>query len=135
MENAMLIDRIMGPIWVFGWAIIIYLFHRERTKRDMHVYDLIHKERALAIEKGVPYPELPPYEEAGKSAPHRPISMRAVAAAGILLILAGCGVITSLLIIENRDLRQHWPFGLIPAFAGAGCLLIAWLNRSRDASR
>ena len=129
-------EKFMGPIWAFGWALIFYLFHREKTKRRLHVFDLIHKERMQAIEKGLPYPELPPYAiEDEESDPHRhwkPVSPRRVAGFGVVIILGGAGALTALLISQDKYLQSLWSMGLIPIFLGVGLLLYAWINRNAE---
>ncbi|MFN7932875.1 MAG: DUF6249 domain-containing protein [Bryobacteraceae bacterium] len=129
-------ERFMGPIWAFGWALIFYLFHREKTKRRLHVFDLIHKERMQAIEKGLPYPELPPYavedEEGDKHVQWRPVSPRRIAGLGIVVILGGAGTLTALIISQDKYLQSLWSMGLIPIFLGVGLLLYAWINRNAE---
>ena len=129
-------EKFMGPIWAFGWALIFYLFHREKTKRRLHVFDLIHKERMQAIEKGLPYPELPPYAiEDEESDPHphwKPVSPRRVAGFGVVIILGGAGALTALLISQDKYLQSLWSMGLIPIFLGVGLLLYAWINRNTE---
>jgi len=132
-------EQFMGPIWAFGWALIFYLFHREKTKRRLHVFDLIHKERMQAIEKGLPYPELPPYaiedEEHHRQAPSKPISPRKVAGLAIVVILGGAGSLTALIISQDKHLQSLWSMGLIPIFLGVGLLLYAWINRNAETPR
>jgi hypothetical protein len=126
---------IIGPIWVFGWALIFYLFYREKTKRRLHVFDLIHKERMQAIEKGLPYPELPPYmieEEDSRSLQVRPVSPRRIAGLAIVVILGGSGALTALNMSQDRYLQSLWSMGLIPIFLGVGLLLYAWINRNGE---
>lgn len=129
-------EQFMGPIWAFGWALIFYLFHREKTKRRLHVFDLIHKERMQAIEKGLPYPELPPYaiedEEHHGHSPSKPISPRKVAGLAIVIILGGAGALTALIISQDKHLQSLWSMGLIPIFLGVGLLLYAWINRNAE---
>lgn len=129
-------EQFMGPIWAFGWALIFYLFHREKTKRRLHVFDLIHKERMQAIEKGLPYPELPPYavedEEQHGHTPSKPVSPRKVAGLALVIILGGAGALTALIISQDKHLQSLWSMGLIPIFLGVGLLLYAWINRNAE---
>ncbi|MBS1827236.1 MAG: hypothetical protein JST93_18110 [Acidobacteria bacterium] len=130
-------EKFMGPIWAFGWALIFYLFHREKTKRRLHVFDLIHKERMQAIEKGLPYPELPPYaiedeEEGDKHVHWKPVSPRRIAGVGVVVILGGAGALTALIISQDHYLQSLWSMGLIPIFLGVGLLLYAWINRKAE---
>ncbi len=129
-------ENFMGPIWAFGWALIFYLFHREKTKRRLHIFDLIHKERMQAIEKGLPYPELPPYaideEEDHKHMPIKPTSVRVYAGLAAVIILGGAGALTALIISPDRYLQSLWSMGLIPIFLGVGLLLYAYINRNAE---
>ncbi len=131
-----MLQQLMAPIWAFGWALIFYLFFREKTKRRLHVFDLIHKERMQAIEKGLPYPELPPYavedEEHHGRFTAKPISARKVAGLAAVVILGGAGTLVALIIAQNPDIRNLWSMGLIPIFLGVGLLLYAWINRNAD---
>lgn len=112
--------QFQAQIWVFGWAIVMYLFHRNATRKRLHQLDLIHKERLHAIDKGVPYPELPPYEPEEPAAPvptGRPASW--FRAAGALSITGGSGLLAALMLMKDRN----WPVALILIFLGAGFLL------------
>ncbi len=127
-------ERFMGPIWVFGLALLYYLFYREKTKRRLHVFDLIHKERMQAIEKGLPYPELPPYtaeEEAQERPNWQAPSPRTLAGLGTILILGGAGALVALRLVEDEYTRSMWSMGFIPVFGGVGLLLHAWINRNQ----
>lgn len=126
-----IIERLNPYIWVFGWAIVFYFFSREHTKKSRHTHELIHKERMSAIEKGVSYPELPPYnteEEHHHGNGSAPNSKRMLAWGAVLLV-GGVGVLISLLISENDDLRRNWTLGLIPMFLGVGLWLAYFLLR------
>jgi hypothetical protein len=120
-------NELRAPIWVFGWAIIMYLFHRDATRRRLHKYDLIHKERLHAIEKGIPYPELPPYVgEEEPPAPPSPRPARWYFGLGTVLLMGGGGLLAALILMKE----QTWPLGLIPMFVGAGLWLNYWLSRT-----
>jgi hypothetical protein len=121
----------MAPIWAFGSFLILYLFHREKTKVRKQVNEQIHKERMAAIEKGLPYPELPPYnfeeEEQPMHVTHHRSNPRMMLVFAALLITGGFGSICGMIISENPAARQNWSLGLIPMFMGVGALLGAWI--------
>lgn len=124
-----ILDRLNAYIWVFGWAIIMYLFHRDATRRRLHKQELIHKERLHAIDKGVAYPELPPYdgEEAAEPLPH-PKPPGWCLGTGAVLVMGGVGVVAALLLMKDHN----WPLGLIPGFLGVGLWLNYWLTRAGE---
>lgn len=128
------IERLMGPIWFFGVSLVLYLFHRLRAGRERQMAEMLHRERLSAIEKGVPYPELPPYpsEEVRIEMQNTHVTNpRRLLGAGALLIMIGAGTLASLIIHTAPDYQRHWPFGLIPMFAGAGLWLHYVLTKPR----
>ena len=50
--------------WVFGWVILLLFAWFVRSGRQQRRLELAHKERMMAMEKGIPLPELPDYEDA-----------------------------------------------------------------------
>jgi uncharacterized membrane protein YsdA (DUF1294 family) len=122
-----------GPIWFALVSLVIYLFDREKTKQRMHVQRLIHEERLKAIEKGLPYPELPPYqiEEATEShgRSHWKPTARQVVGMGLIAILGGAGAALAMKLSPEDYHQRAWSFGFVPVFVGVGMLLYAWINR------
>ena len=53
---------IFSLIWVFGWVILLLLAWHLRAARRQRRLELQHKERMMAMEKGIPLPELPAEE-------------------------------------------------------------------------
>lgn len=53
-------------LWVFGWVILLLVAWHLRGLRRRHQLELAHKERMMAMEKGIPLPELPPHDEPGR---------------------------------------------------------------------
>ena len=124
-------DVWMAPIWAFGSFLILYLFHREKSKIRRQINEQIHKERLAAIEKGIPYPELPPYsseeEEQTMNVTHRRPNPRLMLVYAAILLTGGFGALSGMIISENPAVRQNWSLGLIPMFMGVGALLGAWI--------
>jgi len=132
-------DFWMAPVWAFGSFLILYLFHREKTKVRMQVNAQIHKERLAAIEKGLPYPELPPYnleeEEQVMHVSHHRSNPRLMAVFASILIMGGVGALVGMLISQNHDVQQNWTLGLIPILMGVGALLGAWILSGQKSDR
>ena len=117
-------------IWVFGWAIVWYLHYREETKKRLKVFDLIHKERLIAMEKGLPYPELPPYEmDEPEPVETESLPWKTVTGVGAAVLLTGFGCVAALLMIQLPAWHVFWPLGTIPVWIGFGLLACAWVFR------
>jgi hypothetical protein len=109
--------------FAFVWGAMYLRYRKRREEREM-----VHRERILAMEKGIPLPEIPVVEENGVAALaglRRDIFPRIALGCGILLVCVGFGVVVALIISQNRDVREHWSMGFIPMMAGVG-LLIYW---------
>jgi hypothetical protein len=111
-------------------ALIGYLYfkHRERQRR----LELIHQERLVAIEKGVPLPEIPvdpmpmpqkaSFDEQGF--PVFP---------GIMLTTFGFGAMVALLLLPaDNDAQPFWPMPMPFLLMGLGMLLYSYLTARRE---
>ena len=118
----------LAVVLAFVWGMR-YLWMK-RADRDR---EMLHRERMLALEKGVPLPELPAPEANGSAIPRYPNALpNAALGCGLLLFSLGLGVISALQIVTIRDPETPanvWAFGLIPTFLGFGCLIYYWLIR------
>ncbi len=85
--------------------------------------ELKHKERILAMEKGIPIPESAPCQP--KADKPRYLAIRAW---GLVITLIGVAVMISITIGQQDDPR-HGIWGLIPTGLGIGLLLAAWFER------
>jgi len=125
-------DPIFVILWVFGWATIFLVARYQRARRKEQMLDRIHKERMLAMEKGIPLPELPDYErllgglsQAARSArinPRWPLGIAAIVTA------AGIGLSAVLWLLDGIA-RDAWPVGLLGVFLGVGLCLHYRLTR------
>lgn len=115
---------LFGGGFIFFWALLITFTQQLRAARRLRLRELEHKERLLALEKGLPLPEEPP---AGFS----PAGLLSLAlAAGLLLVFLGGGVALALYLgAESRSESTRWSYGLIPVMAGVGLLLYSWIGR------
>ncbi len=104
-----------------GW---LYLRHKERQRR----MDIVHQERLVAMDKGIPLPELP-------AEPARPPSdPREMLVHGIAWVAMGLGGILALrLTAMEMDGMPLWPLPLPLFLLGVGLILFYVLvtHRSR----
>lgn len=123
--------------WVFGWAVLLVVVWHLRASRRQKRLELIHKERIVAMEKGIPLPELPDYAESSKE----PLLANAVASfrlnprwplgVGAICVMVGAGTAWALSLSGDEYHRQIWSFGLIGVFFGVGLFLHYFLTRPR----
>ena len=119
-----------GIIWSFGIAAFWILVWHLRAERKQKRLEMIHQERMLAMEKGIPLPELPEFPEA-RLAPRRasawgPANPRWLLGVGVVFILVGLGTSLAYYLAGDAELARSaqvarvWPFGLIGVAAGLG---------------
>lgn len=115
---------LFGGGFILFWALLITLTQQLRAARRLRLRELEHKERLLALEKGLPLPEEPP---AGFS----PAGLLNLAlAAGLFLVFLGGGLALSLYLgTEDPGESTSWSYGLIPVMGGVGLLLYSWVGR------
>ena len=121
--------------WVFGWVILLLCAWFVRSGRRQQRLELAHKERMMAMEKGIPLPELPDYEDPAR----RPLVAEAVGqirlnprwplGVGALSIMLGIGTSLALWLSQEDYHNRVWSFGLIGVFLGFGLMLHYWLTR------
>ena len=96
--------------WVFGWVILLLVaWHLKSSRRERRL-ELQHKERMMAMEKGIPLPELPAQDE--EPARGRPLLAEVVAAIrinprwplglGALFVMFGIGLSAALALSQER---------------------------------
>jgi len=83
--------------------------------------ELKYKERIIAMEKGIPIPELP--TPAPRNEKPRYLAIRAW---GLVITLIGVAVMIS---ISVGSALRNGIWGLIPTALGVGLLLAAWLEK------
>jgi hypothetical protein len=119
-------------IWVFGWAILALIAWYVRGQRRERMIDRIHKERMMALEKGVPLPEIPEYHELNgtfwgsvRLNPKWPLGV------GAVFIMAGIGTTAAMILATGKtgEYDGVWQFCLVPIFVGVGLWLHYWLTR------
>ena len=106
---------------VMGIGIgMLSLYLNYRKKRD--IYELHHKERMAAIEKGMKLPPLPveffrDWKDSGKRSPEGRLR------SGLVLLLVG-GAISFALYHSSNGSHDSWVWGLVPAAVGAANLIV-----------
>jgi hypothetical protein len=104
---------VMNYLWILAWAVIILVALHLRAKRRERRLEMLHKERIVAMEKGVPIPELNGEHWQARVNPRWPLGI------GAILTLIGC------------SLQQHWSLGIIWVFAGLGFVAYYYLTSER----
>lgn len=123
-------------LWVFGWVILLLVAWHIRGLRRQRRLELAHKERMMAMEKGIPLPELPEIDEPLR----RPlvaevlgsirINPRWPLGLGALSVMLGLGVSAAFWLSQEDYHNRVWSFGLIGVFFGFGLMLHYLLTRS-----
>ena len=122
-------NQIFAVIWVIIWAIFFLVIYAIRKWRQQKKLDLIHKERIVAMEKGIPLPELPDYEISPKRSffeSFRDFSSsnpKMFLGFGSIFIMLGIGTSLALTLSGDEYHNQIWSFGLIGVFLGLGLFL------------
>jgi len=121
--------------WVFGWVILLLVAWHLRSSRRERKVERQHKERMMAMEKGIPLPELPAEDDAPS---RRPLLAEIVAAIrinprwplgiGAVFVMLGIGISAALALSHETE----WPVGLISVFFGLGLMLHYALTRPSE---
>jgi len=121
--------------WVFGWVLLLILIWHLKGRRREKRMEMIHKERMMAMEKGIPLPELPDFAEPPASSvladsvglirinPRWPLGL------GALFVMVGAGTSLALWLTAEQDPHNAWPIGLIGVFFGVGLIFHYFLTR------
>ncbi len=100
-------------------------------KKKKEVFELHHRERMAAIEKGMEVPALPAELFANTMTPNK---QRDPLRSGLIWTLVGAAISTAMY-LEDKD---HWAWGLIPAAIGIANLLYYAISRranTQDAAK
>jgi hypothetical protein len=118
---------LMGAGFIVFWALLIAVTRHLRAQQRLRQREMIHRERVLALEKGVPLPA----EEPGVVSPGLAgLSLRTLSLVlGFVLLGCGIGLVLAALCSADPSRFARWPFGLIPGMVGIGLLLNAWVGR------
>ena len=117
-------------LWIFGWGGFFWLFVYLRNRANQRRLEMIHQERMVAMEKGIPLPELP---DLSPRLPEKNSGARknASLAAGIVFASLGVGGMIALQLSPIDGVRDYWTLPLPLVFLGVGLLLYYSLTRDR----
>ena len=100
-------------------------------KKKKEVFELHHRERMAAIEKGLEVPALPAELFTNSMTP---MKQRDPLRSGLIWTLVGAALATAMFLED----KEHWAWGLIPAAIGIANLLYYAISRranAQDASK
>ena len=117
-----------------------------REAKQMQIRKIIHEERMIAMEKGIPFEDLNHEGMARElemmtdstrlqeSGARRQVMWIRVCALcfGLLFLFGGIGVVVGFPMIEDPEFQTMWPMGLIPSLIGLGLLLFYGLGRGYE---
>ena len=110
---------------VMGLAIPIVAIITDFAKRRK-IYELHHKERLAAIDKGIELPPLPP-ELAGAGPKGRPRYLLR----GLVWLFVGLGTLMALSGITRSETERVWMLGFIPTGIGLAYLIYYFVEGKR----
>ena len=119
-------------------AAAFYLVVRHQNLQRYRIrLEMIQKERLVAMEKGIPFPELPDYDEQKQRTADSLFALMRVnprwpLGVGALLVVLGAGITIALYLSEESYHNRVWSMGLIPISGGIGLFLQYWLMRVHD---
>jgi len=130
MDAGVFLARSLPGILVMALigAFILVLRHQNLQRYRIRL-ETIQKERLVAMEKGLPMPELPDYDgsDARRYAETLAlvdrVSPRWALGAGAVLVLGGAGLALALFLSAEPYHNRFWSMGLIPVFVGLGLFL------------
>jgi len=121
--------------WVFGWVLLLILIWHLKGQRRLKRMELVHKERMMAMEKGIPLPELPDFGEPSARSPLTEalasvrINPRWPLGLGALAVMMGAGMSLALWLSTDPEAHRAWPLGLLGVFFGVGLFFHYLLTR------
>ena len=123
-----------GVVFTSIAAAFALLWRHQNLQRYRDRLEMIQKERVAAMEKGIPMPELPDYDERSRPSLDTMASLMRVnprwpLGVGSILIFGGIGTTLALYLSHEEYHNQVWSMGLIPIFVGFGLFLHYRLTR------
>jgi hypothetical protein len=130
----------LGPLIGIVFTVIVAVFYLVIRHQNLQRYrirlEMIQKERLGAMEKGIPMPELPDYDDAAARrsvdslAALMRVNPRWPLGVGAILIFGGIGTTIALYLSHEAYHNRVWSMGLIPIFVGFGLFLHYRLMRA-----
>lgn len=131
-SETMIFTELPGIIFTMIAATVYLIVRHQNLQRYRIRLELIQKERLAAMEKGVPMPELPDYDDARLRLPFLSnfrLNPKWPLGLGAILILGGIGVTIALYLSGEKDQHAVWSMGIVPIFVGFGLFLHYRLTR------
>lgn len=132
---------VMGVVLILGLIGFSILRKHLADEKRLRLRQMIHQERMAAMDKEVQVPALDETIERSLLATASPAPPRTGASAkgvlwlrltslcfGWFLLLTGLGIAGAFSLVMDRDMREIWAVGFIPAMAGIGLLLFYYLS-------
>jgi hypothetical protein len=116
-------------LWIFGWGGFFWLFVYLKNRANQRRLEMIHQERMVAMEKGIPLPELPDLNPRPRRDPGA--RKNRSLAAGIVFASLGAGGMAALQFSPVDGVHDYWTLPLPLVFLGVGLLLYHCLTRDR----
>jgi hypothetical protein len=113
-------DGMVAVALAAGVVGYLYVKHLGRSKR----LEVIHQERLIAMEKGIPLPEFPLDPPQTPSVPNPHVT----AMVGMMLMCFSVGTMILLYRVLDADSRAFWIAPLPVAFMGLGLLAIHFVK-------
>jgi len=130
-------EQIPGIVFTIVAAAFYLIIRHQNLQRYRIRLEMIQKERLVAMEKGIPMPELPDYDDSKPSAitsltAHLRVSPRWPLGLGAILIFGGAGTAIALRLSQESYHYRVWSMGLIPIAIGFGLFAHYALTRVHD---
>src|SRR5262245_42014438 len=102
-------------VWTFGWVILLIVIWQLRARRAERRLERIHKERLMAMEKGIPLPEVPDYEEKSSAWLGLRLNPKWPLGVGAIFVMLGLGMAFALVVCTTcgENEKGMWGFGLL----------------------
>ena len=133
MDAALAFAAILAFVWGMKYV---------HTRKRQEERQMIHRERILAMEKGIPLPEFPIQEDdSAKSTlleisnASRSLLPKLTLGCGLIVLFLGTGVLVALKMSPDDQMRDMWTMGFIPVFVGVGLLIYHGLLRLTGSSK
>lgn len=121
--DAMLLIPLVALVMSLAIPIVAVITDFSKRRR---IYELHHKERLVAIEKGIELPTLPP-ELVGERPRGRPRYLLR----GLIWLFTGLGILISLTGIDRPGAEKVWMLGFIPTGVGLAYLIYYFAEGKR----
>ena len=125
-----------GILFAFLAAVFLLVLRHQNLQRYRIRLEMIQKERLVAMEKGLPLPEVADYDEVRRPSESRfakiLINPRWPLGFGAILICGGIGTTIALYLSQEPYHNRVWSMGLIPVFIGVGFFLHYRLTRPHE---